>query len=107
MGKQFAQSRLTQEECVQIIRKNLSDLQQRYGVISLAIFGSFARNQHHKHSDVDVLVNFAAIPSLFTLIRVENHLSKRLGRKVDLVMENSIRPAFRQRIAQDIIWILK
>lgn len=72
---------------------------------SLAIYGSVARNQIHRKSDVDVLAKFSITPSLFTLIRMENYLSKLLGKKVDLVVENSIKPDFKHRISQDIVQI--
>jgi predicted nucleotidyltransferase len=87
------------------LESNLPYLKQQYGVNSLAIFGSIAREQGHRRSDVDILVGFVKPPSLFALVQIESHLSKHLGKRVDLVMEDCIKPSFRQRISEDLIRI--
>jgi predicted nucleotidyltransferase len=96
---------LSRSECVRILKGSLPYLRQTYGVTSLAIFGSMARNQIRGNSDVDVLISFVTPPSLFTLIQIENYLTKHLRMRVDLVAENSIKPSFRKRILRDLIQI--
>jgi predicted nucleotidyltransferase len=102
MSKEKVDSR---SDLLWVLKANLPYLREKYQVSYLSIFGSVARNQHHRHSDVDILVAFYKVPSLFTLIRIENFLYEQLGRRVDLVMEDSIKPAFRQRISKDIIQV--
>jgi hypothetical protein len=62
-----------------------------FNLRKLGIFGSFARNEQHSGSDIDLLVKFKNTPSLLQLIKIENDLSKELGFKVDLITENSIK----------------
>ena len=58
----------------------------------LELFGSYAKNNHNKNSDVDILVTFSKTPGLLKFIELENFISDYLNLKVDLVMKNSIKP---------------
>lgn len=74
----------------------------------IGIFGSFARNDEDSNSDIDILVRFSDSYSLLQLIRIENELSEKLGIKVDLVTEGSLRNhRVRQSINQDLKIIYK
>ena len=57
----------------------------------IGIFGSFARKENTKNSDIDILVRFKKSISLLQLINIEDSLSDKLGIKVDLVTEGAIK----------------
>ena len=57
----------------------------------IGIFGSVARNEDTSESDIDILISFGDVPSLFEFVRMENDLTDILGRKVDLVSEGALR----------------
>lgn len=69
------------------------------------LFGSVARKDNNRYSDVDILVTFTKTPSLLTLINMENYLIDLIGVKVDLVMENSLKPEIYKRIFKERIKI--
>jgi len=75
------------------------ELRQR-GIASAAVFGSVARGQAGPDSDVDVLVDVdpAAQFDLIDLVAVRNLLADRLGRAVDVVQREAIKPRIRDRI---------
>lgn len=77
------------------------------GVSHLAVFGSQARGQAHRHSDVDVLIDVGPTEpfSLLDLVGVERMLSDITGFKVNAVMRRSLDEPFRMRIAADIVEI--
>jgi predicted nucleotidyltransferase len=58
--------------------------------IRIGIFGSYARNEQTKESDIDILVKLNKGITLLQLIRLENELSEKLGIKVDLVTEGAL-----------------
>ena len=64
-------------------------------VLKAWLFGSFARGEETEDSDVDVLVQFdRSFPiGLLAYMRMHRELEERLGRKVDLVEEGTLRPA--------------
>ncbi|HAZ29749.1 TPA: hypothetical protein DCY43_03340 [candidate division WWE3 bacterium] len=63
---------------------------------------SRARGDAKPGSDVDLLVKFNKVVSLFDLARAENALEDRLRLPVDLVMENSLKPSLRPYIEKDL-----
>ncbi len=94
---------MTQQEVKNIILNHLKD----YQPVSLGIFGSFARGESTKKSDIDILVKFKVAPSLLTLIKLENELSDLLGIKVDLITTGAIKNKRVQKsIKKDLISIL-
>jgi uncharacterized protein len=78
-------------------------LRERYGVTSLSLFGSYVRRLERGDSDLDILVTFQHVPSLFRYVELENYLSDLLKIKVDLVMRDSLKPAIGQRILDEAV----
>ena len=73
-------------------------------VLKAWLFGSFARGEETEDSDVDVLVKFdRSFPiGLLAYIRMHRELEERLGRKVDLVEEGTLRPAAQKTAERDM-----
>jgi uncharacterized protein len=87
-----------------ILRQRLPELQARYGVKPLGVFGSYVRGGAKKSSDLDVLVEFGDDKlSLFKFIELENYLSDLLGIKVDLVERQGLKPAIGRRIVAEVV----
>jgi hypothetical protein len=74
-----------------------------YQVKEISIFGSYARFEESKTSDIDILVVFKKTPSLLKMIQIENELSEKLGLKVDLVSDAAIKnKVIRKSIDKDL-----
>jgi len=73
-------------------------------VLKAWLFGSFARGEETEDSDVDLLVKFdRSLPiGLFAYIRMHRELEEKLGRKVDLVEEGTLRPAVQKTANRDL-----
>lgn len=71
---------------------------QRYGVTNVRIFGSFARGEQRKTSDVDLLVDLPDGMTLFDLSGLKIDLEEALKRKVDVIPARTIKPLLRDRI---------
>src|SRR5438046_2091904 len=69
-----------------------------YGVTNVRLFGSFARGEQRKTSDVDLLVDLPDGMTLFDLSGLKLDLEQAVKRKVDIVPARSIKPALRERI---------
>jgi len=78
-------------------------LRKKFGIKSVSIFGSYARGEQRKGSDLDVLAEFDSAPSLLRLISAEQYLSGRLGLKVDLVYKPGLKPRFRKTITSEAV----
>jgi hypothetical protein len=73
---------------------------ERHGIRRLAWFGSVLRDDFGPDSDVDVLVEFApeAAPDLFDMVRMQDELSRIVGRTVDLRTPADLSRYFRDRV---------
>jgi hypothetical protein len=85
------------------LQRRLPELHERFGVVSMSLFGSYVRSEQRTDSDLDILVSFREAPSLFRLVELENILSDQLGLKVDLVMKDSLKPRIGERILQEAV----
>lgn len=83
------------------IKRKIKPVLKKNGVKRAGLFGSYARGEAKKNSDVDLLVSLKAGSSLLDLIRIERELSEVLRKKVDLVTYNSINPRLRETILAD------
>jgi hypothetical protein len=85
-----------------LLRRHQADLRQR-GVKSLAVFGSLARGEATRTSDIDVLVEFDRPVGLFEFIRLKLYLEDLTRRRVDLVTPDALRPAMRAAILNEAV----
>lgn len=83
-----------------IKEKSLPEL-KKAGVLKSAIFGSFARGDANKESDVDFLVELPKDASLIDFIRLKQSLEFSLGKRVDLVTYHSISKFLKNKILRD------
>ena len=79
-------------------------LRQRFRVVRLAIFGSYARGTPHKRSDIDILVDFEPGGATFdNYMELKFYLQKILQARVDLVMIDALRPELKAPILSEAI----
>lgn len=92
------------------IKTNKNQIQQycKDNQISyLGLFGSHARNEQTPQSDIDLLVDYKQPKSLFTLGKILCDLEEMLGKKVDLVNRQTIKPMLKPYIDKDLITLYK
>jgi predicted nucleotidyltransferase len=85
------------------LNKSIISYLKKYNVDRIGIFGSYARNQNRKNSDLDLLIRFRKNPTLLQMVRIERELSEILGIKVDIVTEPSLTDkALKKNIERDL-----
>jgi len=85
----------------QIIVTTVDYLKQNK-VKEIGFFGSFVRNEMTDKSDIDILVEYSRGTSLFDVVRMKLELSELLGREVDLVDREAVRPRIMNYILKDL-----
>jgi len=83
------------------ISKKIMPVLLRHDVIRAAIFGSFARGEAGKGSDIDILVKFKGKKSLLDLASLQLILTALLHRDVDVLTYNSLHPLLKERILSE------
>lgn len=96
---------MNRENVLQILSQHREELQQQFGVNTLALFGSTARGDATDGSDIDLLVEFNRPTGLFGLINLQFHLEKVLGCPVDLNTTDGIKPRIRSRVLAESIYV--
>jgi uncharacterized protein len=74
-----------------------------HAVKELWLFGSAAREELTAGSDIDILVDFAAPVTLFEFARLRRRLESLLGRSVDLVTRDALKPQLREQILREAV----
>lgn len=88
-----------------ILLQEKTNLITRYHISELGVFGSFIRNEQHKRSDVDILVDFNQPISAFKFIDLKYELAEKLGANVDLVSKKALKPRIGKRILEEVEYI--
>ena len=93
----------SRDQIIETLRTFKTENAEKYGIESMALFGSVARGEYNENSDVDLLIKFKS-PSLYLYAELTDALETVLGRKVDIVSESARkRPGFYEEISKDLI----
>ena len=94
---------MNRDEVLALLRAHKPILMERFGVTTLALFGSFARDQASDGSDVDILVRFTGPATSRSYFGVQFYIEDLLGRRVDLVTDKALRPQFRPYVEREAL----
>ena len=94
----------TLEEIEKIIKQYQRELEEKYKVKRIGVFGSYARGEQIEGSDIDVLVEFKE-PVGFLFIHLADFLEEILKSEVDLVTPDAIKPNRRRYIMEDVSYV--
>ena len=97
--------RTERERVLDILRVFKINNADKYGIESLALFGSFARNEQKTDSDIDILVSLKT-SSLYLYAGLKSDLESILSREVDVISAKSkLREEFKESISEDLIYV--
>ena len=78
---------------------------QQFGVASIGVFGSVARNESNEKSDLDILVEYKDNSlNLDSYMDLKYYLEDLFNCSVDLVTKSSMKPYLKDRILQEVIY---
>ncbi len=97
-----ARRTLTRAQIIKAIAKH-DDVFRQYAVARLGLFGSYARKQQTKASDVDFLVEFTR-PTFDNFMGLSRYLEKLLRKKVDLITNGSLSPYIKPYVDKEVVW---
>ena len=94
---------MQRDEAIRLIKDSLPELARRFGIRTISIFGSTARNEASAASDVDILADFGRAPAFDDYMDVKFFLEDLLHAKVDLVTPAGLRPPLRPIIEHEAV----
>ena len=90
-------------DVIALLAPRRDEIAQRFGVRSLSLFGSVARDEARPDSDVDVLVEFNGPTTFDGHMGLVVYLEDLLGCQVDVVTTKGLKPRLRPLIDQDLV----
>jgi uncharacterized protein len=91
------------EDVISLLRQQM--VQSRFGIQSLSLFGSVARNEATATSDLDFVVDFEGVVTFDRYMDLKIFLEDLFNKKIDLAIEGSLKPQIRQRVFEEAILI--
>ena len=91
-------------EIESILKTHKDILAARFHVKDIGVFGSYARSEETRASDVDILVEFSE-PVGWEFFDLKDYLEEILGKPVDIVTKNALKRQLRGRIMEEVIMI--
>ena len=89
---------------LQILKDRKPDLQKRYPISELGLFGSYARNDFNEHSDIDILVDFDDRIGI-GFISLAHELEDIFKTKIDLVSRKGIKSRYLSFVEKNLIHV--
>lgn len=87
-------------------KKEIKLILEKNGVVRAGLFGSFARGDAKKNSDIDIIIKLTKGKSLLDMASIELELEKKFNKKFDLITYDSVHPLLKKRISNEEIKIL-
>lgn len=95
----------TKNEILDVLRGLMPELEDRYNVKTIGLFGSALRGEQGPESDIDVLVEFRSPIGFFKFLELEELLAERLGGKVELVSKKALKPEIGRAILSEVVMV--
>ncbi|WP_456451763.1 nucleotidyltransferase family protein [Hydrogenimonas sp.] len=94
-------------QIIEFLTSHRESYRRRFGVVFVGLFGSVARQEATKESDIDILyeIEEGKKLSLFAYLKLVKELERSLHQKVDLVRLSTVKPALKSYIQQDLIHV--
>jgi|Deesub1362A_J573_1020465.scaffolds.fasta_scaffold00344_14 hypothetical protein len=94
---------LTRDEILRQLRENADEMQRRFSVRRIGLFGSHVRGSADCGSDIDILVELDE-PTFDHFMDLKFFLENLLGQSVDLVLADSVKPRLKPHIAREVVY---
>ncbi len=89
---------------LKLLKELKPELERKFNVSKIGVFGSFVRNEQHSNSDVDLLVEFTE-PIGLKIIDLKEFLEEKLGRRIDLISSEGMSPYIKPYIEKEIVYV--
>lgn len=93
------------EEILKVLKEKSPYIRKKYHVKSIGLFDSCVRGEEKKESDIDILIEFEKPIGLFKFMELEEYLSQKLGRKVDLVEKDALKERIKPYVMEEVVYV--
>lgn len=96
---------MSRDEILDLLKNYKNSNFNKYGILELGLFGSYARDQATAKSDVDICIK-TKTPDIFALVHIKEELHNLLSSSVDIVrIRDKMNPYLKKRIEQEALYV--
>lgn len=97
---------MTKTFILNFLAEHKKELNEKYGVIKIGLFGSYARDEQTEESDIDIAIEIEKErKNIHTFLNLKREMEQILEKKVDLGIESSLKPLAKKYIEKEIIYV--
>ena len=96
---------MTREFILDFLKIHKRELENKFGLTKIGLFGSYARGEANKNSDIDIAVELDSKNSFRSSFSLLYFLEKGLKNKIDLGTEHSLKPLAKEKVLKEIIYV--
>lgn len=96
---------MTKEFILDFLHDHKEELKERFGVVKIGLFGSYATGTARDGSDIDIAVEIESVNSFRSFFSLLYFLEDGLKSKIDLGIEHSLKSYAKKTILQNIIYV--
>ena len=93
---------MTLNSIKKIIKEHKAEIQEKYFVEKIGVFGSYVKGEQKPESDIDILVEFYKPVDFFEYLELEELLCNALGNRIDLVSIKALKPRIGKYILEEV-----
>lgn len=94
----------TLQQILQVLRDHKPELQRKYPISRLGVFGSYARGEATEKSDIDIAVEITG-PMGLSFVAMADEIEELFGIKTDVVSLRGISPKYMTYVQKDIVYV--
>jgi len=96
---------MKQKEILDILSEYKKQNSEKYGIVTLGLFGSTARNQYNENSDLDICIKTKE-PNPFIIVHIKSDIEQLFNKKIDIVrVREKMNPFLKARIDKEAIYV--
>jgi len=97
---------MNRNEIIKILEGNKKVLVEQYGVVKIGLFGSYSFDQQNEESDIDIAIEMIEEKkNIHNFLALKRYLEQELGKKVDLGFEHCLKPAVKNHVESQLIYV--
>jgi predicted nucleotidyltransferase len=96
---------MTREQILDFLKQHKQEMNDRFGVIKIGLFGSYVRGTAREDSDIDIAVELEGDRLFRKFFALESFLKSNFQKEIDLGIASALKPIVRERIAKEIHYV--
>jgi hypothetical protein len=96
---------MTRDDVLRFLTSHKHELEQKFGVVKIGLFGSYARGDQREDSDIDIAVEMETDHIFRKFFALQRYLGENLHKRIDLGIESALKPVVRERILKETRYV--